>query len=504
MTIPTLPSAPLVTDIPADFNTKAFNWVAALDNWTTEANATGVAADADAATATSAAGTATTQAGTATTQAGIATSAASTATTQAGIATTKAGEANASAVAAAASAASINLNSIDINGGTIDGTVIGGTTPAAVSATTLSASNTLNLTGDETYTNLYSSAVVGQNARARFRAVGSNAGSGYGGSFQIDARNGSNVWGTVADFSSTGLEVTGALSATGNVSTSAGTVTGLTTTATNGTISVSSTNDTTNGVVGTFSNHPLAFYVNSSKQATLDTSGNLGLGVTPSAWSASARAFQFGSLGMLFLNASGYPELAFNTYQNTSNSYTYKNTDVATRYIQSNGTHSWYTAPSGTAGNAITFTQVLAVEKDKSLALQGATPAAGCGIAFPATQVASSNANTLDDYEEGTWTPTQGAGLVVVGGFSSAGTYTKVGRQVTAYGQVMGATSVTAVAGTVMCGGLPFTAALQYQGAGANSSGAGGFVVAVAGTNVYSVDASLTSPTQCFSVTYTV
>jgi hypothetical protein len=55
------------------------------------------------------------------------------------------------------------------------------------------------------------------------------------------------------------------------------------------------------------------------------------------------------------------------------------------------------------------------------------------GITFPATQVASSDANTLDDYEEGTFTPT-------ISGTTSAGTgtyttqfgrYTKVGRVVT-------------------------------------------------------------------------
>ena len=57
----------------------------------------------------------------------------------------------------------------------------------------------------------------------------------------------------------------------------------------------------------------------------------------------------------------------------------------------------------------------------------------GSGITFPATAVAASDANTLDDYEEGTWTP-------VIRGSSTAGTYelitaigfyTKIGRQVT-------------------------------------------------------------------------
>jgi hypothetical protein len=50
-------------------------------------------------------------------------------------------------------------------------------------------------------------------------------------------------------------------------------------------------------------------------------------------------------------------------------------------------------------------------------------------IKFPATQNASADANTLDDYEEGTWTPVDGsgAGLSLVG---AAGDYTKCGNRV--------------------------------------------------------------------------
>jgi hypothetical protein len=64
----------------------------------------------------------------------------------------------------------------------------------------------------------------------------------------------------------------------------------------------------------------------------------------------------------------------------------------------------------------------------------GVTPSAGAGclqlvsgVNFPATQVASANANTLDDYEEGTWTPN-------VGGTATyslqTGRYVKIGNRV--------------------------------------------------------------------------
>ena len=89
MTITALPPAPQPTDTQSQFNTKAFAFVAALNQFVTETNATAVEVDSDVATAT--------------TKASQASASASTATTQAGIATTKASEASASAAAALAS-----------------------------------------------------------------------------------------------------------------------------------------------------------------------------------------------------------------------------------------------------------------------------------------------------------------------------------------------------------------------------------------------------------------
>ena len=57
----------------------------------------------------------------------------------------------------------------------------------------------------------------------------------------------------------------------------------------------------------------------------------------------------------------------------------------------------------------------------------GNTAASGVGIAFPATQSASSDANTLDDYEEGTWTPTLGGNTTYI---QQGGSYVKIGRLV--------------------------------------------------------------------------
>jgi len=77
-------------------------------------------------------------------------------------------------------------------------------------------------------------------------------------------------------------------------------------------------------------------------------------------------------------------------------------------------------------------------------------------IKFPATQNASSNANTLDDYEEGTFTPTvsfSGGGSVTY--YLRLGTYTKIGRQVTV--NLMVNFSDNTGSGNVSIGNLPFT-----------------------------------------------
>jgi hypothetical protein len=58
----------------------------------------------------------------------------------------------------------------------------------------------------------------------------------------------------------------------------------------------------------------------------------------------------------------------------------------------------------------------------------GNNPSSGIGVRFPATQSASSNANTLDDYEEGDWTPNTPAVGYTFG--SASGRYVKIGKMV--------------------------------------------------------------------------
>jgi hypothetical protein len=85
----------------------------------------------------------------------------------------------------------------------------------------------------------------------------------------------------------------------------------------------------------------------------------------------------------------------------------------------------------------------------------GLISANGGQIKFPATQSASTDANTLDDYEEGTWTPVWAAASGSMTMVQQIGTYTKIGRLVTIYLHII-TTANNAFSGGVYLTGLPF------------------------------------------------
>jgi hypothetical protein len=104
-----------------------------------------------------------------------------------------------------------------------------------------------------------------------------------------------------------------------------------------------------------------------------------------------------------------------------------------------------------TSTGTSTFTTPKAVT---TFGVGNATPSAsGAGITFPATQSASSDANTLDDYEEGTWTPNVGGTAIYN---TQVGRYTKIGNMVFVQAQLNISLIGTGSASTIF--GLPFTA----------------------------------------------
>jgi hypothetical protein len=227
----------------------------------------------------------------------------------------------------------------------------------------------------------------------------------------------------------------------------------------------------------------IAFAEGGAEVARFDSSGNFGLGVTPSAWAANSAAFQ-NSAGSIWRFGTGNIYLGQNYYYNGTNRI-FVNNGYASEYNQNGSSHNWYSSNNGTAGGTVSQTQVLGVGIATTLFLQGASASvSGTGISFPATQSASTDANTLDDYEEGTLTTTFSSPVNLTGTPAlGKGRYTKVGRLVSIQGEVTGYSITTANTLTYFVMTLPFVTVGNTEA----------FSGSVTETNSYSVGTILDS-----------
>jgi len=142
-----------------------------------------------------------------------------------------------------------------------------------------------------------------------------------------------------------------------------------------------------------------------------------------------------------------------------------------------------------------------------TISVGDATPStSGAGITFPATQSASSDANTLDDYEEGTWTPVITPQTGSLTSYTSSGTYTKVGRTVYINAQFAIVTTGTA-SGYANVNAYPFTNNSNFKAHGVaretdstgdvyfsvlESSSTGGYLLGITGNGPLSWTAGRT------------
>jgi hypothetical protein len=135
----------------------------------------------------------------------------------------------------------------------------------------------------------------------------------------------------------------------------------------------------------TAANSVIGFQIDGSDKMTLDSSGNLGLGVSPSAWISAYKGFDIGTTTSLYGRTDSTMEfaLALNGYRASSGSWLYRNNGAAARYNQNSGTHWWDVAPSGTAGNAISFTQAMTLDASGQLGIGATSPSATLDIVVP-------------------------------------------------------------------------------------------------------------------------
>jgi len=124
----------------------------------------------------------------------------------------------------------------------------------------------------------------------------------------------------------------------------------------------------------------LNFYTNNAFAAKIDSSGNLGLGVTPSAFAGAGKIIQFGNgNASIGTQNSGDANFMHNAYENPNATFKYVASGVGALRYQldiNNNVHKWYYAASGTANNTISFTQAMTLDASGRL-LVGTTSASG-------------------------------------------------------------------------------------------------------------------------------
>jgi hypothetical protein len=206
----------------------------------------------------------------------------------------------------------------------------------------------------------------------------------------------------------------------------------------------------------------LTLATNGTERFRIDASGNIGLGVTPSAWSGTT-AFEMAGVSVSSPNSTIY-RIAQNTFFNGTN-WVYKTTGAATRVEQGAGATAWYTAPSGTTGTTATFTQVMWLSANGDLAV-GGTPAAWANgsraIEIQGSAISANGPNNLN-----LTTNVNGAG---VDGASNGGTYISA-NPAARYKQVSGTHSwQVAPTGTVGAA-IGFTTAMTLANSGNLSLG---------------------------------
>jgi len=204
---------------------------------------------------------------------------------------------------------------------------------------------------------------------------------------------------------------------------------------------ITTTGDTNTGIFFPAAD-TIAFTEGGAESMRIDSSGNVGIGTTSTAGYALA-------------------------IQRTGDNALMKVTAVTSGgagidLINSGGSELSYVGASG--NNVLAFrtggTERMRIDSSGNL-LVGVTSANAnggvlqlkSGITFPATQVSATDANTLDDYEEGTWTPAEATVTLS----TAVGHYTKVGNMVTAWAYMVWPS--TANTANTVINGLPFTIA---------------------------------------------
>jgi hypothetical protein len=137
----------------------------------------------------------------------------------------------------------------------------------------------------------------------------------------------------------------------------------------------------------------MSFRTNGTDKMFLNGSGNLGLGVTPSGWASTYKAIQVNTFASFGGNSDDLLTAVGNNFYNDGGAK-YIGTGQAALYTQYQGQHRWNNAPSGTAGNAISFTQAMTLDASGNL-MVGGTSSSGERLQVTGTIMVKSGAATF-------------------------------------------------------------------------------------------------------------
>lgn len=137
------------------------------------------------------------------------------------------------------------------------------------------------------------------------------------------------------------------------------------------------TNGTTDFRIGSLAAVPLLIITGSNSIARFDTSGNFGLGVSPSAWNTNSSALQIGSLISIESSTTGFTNFGSNFYRDSAGGFKFIQNGYASASSQYQGTHRWFTSiTQGTADANWSPTQVMILDASGNLGIGATSPSA--------------------------------------------------------------------------------------------------------------------------------